>query len=258
MSEISTRVGLIDTHDNRFLGRSVFSELRAEVRDLDDALSVVFRGEPLDETARLAVRFIVLGLTSPDARIWPLKLCRLLSSHGSEVVGFFGAQVIMTGRTMGPGIATPCAKGLVFVAERAGDDATDEQLLSAFDAFCAQNDGRFMGFGVPFREKDERLLAMRGWVEDSKLASGRFWRLAERLSAALDRRSPLEPNIALGLTALLLDINVPPERCGLAATLLISHVFAAHALEASQTDGDLRSLPVRCIDYRGPAPRRIS
>lgn len=35
-------------------------------------------------TSREALRLVMLGTMSPDARVWPLKLTRLLASHGAD------------------------------------------------------------------------------------------------------------------------------------------------------------------------------
>lgn len=67
----------------------------------------------------------------------------------------------------------------------------------------------------------------------------------------------IAPNVVLPVVAIVLDLHIPPTRVGLFMSVLMSHTFAAHALEASDHDAEvLRVLPAEALDYRGPAPRQ--
>lgn len=255
--KIITRAGHIGDDDNRFLGRSVYGELAHEITSASDLLALTLGARIGDDADRDALRFVALAATSPDARVWPVKLCRVLSSYGDPVAGCFGAQLVSAGTVMGPGTAAGCAAGLVFLAERAGPAEGDAGLDAALSAWLAQNDGRFLGFGVPFRPEDERLLALRLLMADHPLAERPFWRLHQRVVAAMARRSNVQPNVVIGIVALLLDLGVAPERCGVALSALMSHVFLAHALEAATTDGaTLYALPAAVVDYQGVGARK--
>lgn len=248
---IRTRVGHIGPTDNRFLGRSVFEELSDQVASPADALALAL-GARLGEIEREALRLVALCTTSPDARVWPLKLCRLLASYGHPIAGLFGGQLISSGSIMGPGTAAGCAAGLAFVAERATDDAALEQAVAEW---CERSGGRFPGFGVPFRPEDERLVAMRRYVAGTQLERRPYWILQQRVTDVMTRRGALQPNVTLGASALLLEAGIAPERCGVALALLMSHIFVAHSLEAAQSDGELRALPASAVDYQGVSPR---
>jgi hypothetical protein len=254
---LPTRVGHIGPTDNRFLGRSVFGQLHREITGPSDLLSLTL-GARLGEVEREALRLVALCATSPDARVWPLKLCRLLSSHGDPIAGCFGAQLISAGSIMGPGTAAGAAAGLRFVAERleAEPQPDEEAVARATADWCARNGNRFQGFGVPFRPEDERLLAMRRFVAGGALEKGPHWQLQQRVAAAIWRQCALPPNVALGAAALLLDAGIPAHRCGAALALLMSPLFVAHALEAAERDGaNLHSLPPSSVDFRGADPR---
>ena len=251
--KIETRVGLIQADDNRFLGRSVCEELYPTVTDLGElwgrALGLTF-ADPLD---REALRLCALATTSPDARVWPLKLSRLLASAGEPVAGYVGAQLLNSSRLMGPGVGRGCAEALCFVADREEALGLEGALL----AWKERSGGRMMGFGVPLRPTDERLRALWGWVEASPLSARPWWQRGLRVAEVGRRVFGAEPNIALGLAALMLDAGLPADRCGLAIGLFTGPAFLAHAIEAAATDGALRELSSAWIDDRcAPARAR--
>jgi hypothetical protein len=251
---IDTRVGHIGYHDHRFCGRSVFEQMGAELSSPSDALAMALGLTP-DDDDREALRLVTLCTTSPDARVWPLKLCRLLSSWGDPMVGFFGAQLVSAGRLMGSGTASGCAAALCFVAEQSAGDLSDEAVGAAVDRWRAEKSRRISGFGVPFRAHDERLMALRRAVAGTPLERRPYWRLQERVAAALASRIPEQPNVVLGDTALLLDAGVAPERCSMALALCMSHMFVAHALEATTDGPALHALASEHVQYVGRAPR---
>ncbi len=252
---LETRVGLIDTDDNRFRGHAVFADLAARLRSPADAAALALGTRLPDDDDREAWRIVTVCLLSPDARVWPVKLCRLLSSWGDPVVGFYGAQLVTASRIMGPGATAGCAAAVAAVRAAAPDGDVD-LVAAALDAVLARTGGRLQGFGVPFRAEDERWLAMQRFVAGTALAERPHWRLVAPIVAAMARRSPARPNMVLGMSALLLDAGVPPERCGLAAAVCMTPVFGGHAVEAAELDGAaLFELPADAVDYRGVPPR---
>lgn len=253
---IDTRVGQILDDDNRFLGRSVFSDWERELRSPSDTLLVALGARELTSLDREAIRLVSLCLISPDARVWPLKLTRLLSSRGDAVAGYLGGQLVTAGRVMGPGAGRHAARCLHRVGESTGLDPSTEEVRAAVDAWKREAGTTIIGgFGVPFRPQDERRVALVRFVGDGPLARRRHWQLHFRVVEAL---APTPPNVVISIVALLLDVGVPAERCGLAVSVLMQHVFLAHALEAAQTDGALTSLPRELVGYRGIAARHTS
>jgi hypothetical protein len=253
MSEpILTRVGVILDGDNRFLGRSTFHGWVHALTAASDA-TLVALGVEVTAEAREAARIVTIAGLSPDARVWPLKLTRLLASYGDPLAGYFGAQLVSAGNVMGPGAVTMAAHGLEWVREHAGDDGTDAQVKDAVASWCARSNGRFAGFGVPFRDVDERRVAVLQLVGDGPLARLPFWRVHERIVKVM---APLRPNVAISFAAMLLDIGVAADHGGIALSMLMSPNFLAHALEAAAQDGArVNALPASCISYRGMAPR---
>lgn len=137
-------------------------------------------------------------------------------------------------------------------------DSSSWPSTTAVERWCAEpaTRGRFGGFGVPFRPQDERRIGLLRLLQDSPLAEGRYWRLHLQVVAAL---APLPPNCVISLTALLLDIGLHPERCGMAFSVCMAHIYLAHALESAQQDGArLHHLPVETVDYQGIPARCLS
>lgn len=255
MQSIDTRVGLIVDGDNRFFGRSAYGDWCDRMTSACDGILVALGVRDPSPLSREALRLAMLGTMSPDARVWPLKLSRLLASHGDPLAGFFGAQLVSAGKVMGPGAALHAARALKFIGDAAGEAATDEQVAAAAAAWKVQCGGRVGGFGVPFRPVDERRVHMLRLAAGTPSAEGRYYRLHERVVAALH---PLRPNCALTIAALFLDAGIEAERAGIALAVMMSHVFLAHAIEGAAQDGErLHGLPAAAVEYRG-APRRHS
>lgn len=246
---IETRVGLILDDDNRFLGRSTYAEWMRDAKAPTDLWATAL-GITVDNSARSVLRVLAVCLTSPDARVWPLKLTRLLSCHGDPAVGFFAAQLVSSGRTMGPGTVTGAA---ALLAQWAA--LTDDGRAALLADARSQPKLRLAGFGVPFRPTDERLVALRAQIATTPAAAGRHWVAMGQLVDEVGHFSSASPNVALGVAALLLDLGVAPDLCGLGLSMLMSHVFLAHAVEASSTDAVLQTLPPSTVRYVGPAPR---
>lgn len=255
------RVGHIGHVDNRFCGAAVFGELAARVADPTELLCRGFGMPPPDADGREVLRCIALCATSPDARVWPLKLTRVLSSYGNSFAGFFGAQLANFSDRMGPGTASHAAASLRWIAERlaaevADPAATDEQVSARVAEHLASR-GRIAGFGVPFRKEDERLLALHRLLSGHPAQRGPMWRLHLQVVTAMRHLEGLEPNIAFPFAALFSDLGLAAHRAGLFLSLLMSPVFAGHALEAA--DGDaalLQELEPRFVEDRSPAARR--
>lgn len=249
---IFTRVGIILDGDNRFLGQSTFHGWVHDLEAASDATLAVL-GVEVTAEAREVARLITIAALSPDARVWPLKLTRLLASYGDPLAGYFGAQLVSASNMMGPGAVTMAARGLEWVREHAGDDASDARVKDAVAMSCARSGGRFGGFGVPFREVDERRAGLLQLVGDGPVTRRPLWRLHEQVVKVL---APLRPNVAVSFAAMLLDIGVPAERGGITLSMLMSPVFLAHALEGAAQDGArLNALPASCVSYRGMEPR---
>jgi hypothetical protein len=115
---------------------------------------------------------------------------------------------------------------------------------------------RLAGYGVPMREEDERLRALRGYMARKGRAELAHWRAQETLSPMLRETKGLAPNVGIGLAAALLDIGCSPEQAGALSTFLHQQDFAANVYEASQQRAAAyQRLPEDRVEYAGAPPR---
>lgn len=257
------RVGHIGADDNRFCGAAVFgapgADLASRCASPLELLAHAFAMPPLDADGRSALFLLSLCLTSPDARVWPLKLTRVLSSYGNSLAGYFGAQLAAFTERIGPGAGSSGAASLRWLMVRLPgepEELSRAQVSAAIAEHLASR-GRIPGFGVPFRAEDERLLALHRLLSGHSATRGRAWRLHLRVAEALRATDRLEPNILFSAVALLTDLGLSAERTGLFMCLLMNHTFAAHAAEAAEQDAPfLRALAPAHLDDRTPLPRR--
>jgi hypothetical protein len=213
-------------------------------------------GVRLAEGDREVVRCMALALCSPDARVWPLKLARTLAAYGNPIAGSFGAQLASDSDRMGPGTAAGAAASLVWLAEElaaAGVDAsTDDATLDAALAAAVERHracrGRIMGFGVPFRAEDERLLALREMLAGHPATRRPTWRLFERLARVMRGHGGLAPNIVIALAALLVDLGLAPHRAG----MFFAMIMAPKLLRPRPRRRRPRSRPLDRAAVRGP------
>jgi hypothetical protein len=252
------RAGHIGTDDNRFCGASVFGELAATTASVSDLIARAFGLHALRDGDREVVRCIALALTSPDARVWPLKMTRTLAAYGNPFAGFYGAQLGNFSDRMGPGTTANAAASLAWIHARVGGAPSAEAVAAAVREHLASR-GRVSGFGVPFRRDDERLLALRRMLDGHVATRRPHWRLSVLVADAMREAEGLEPNVVIAVAALLLDLGLSAHRAGMFTSVMMSHNFAAHALEASEQDGPyLRELPERAIEDCSAPPRRTA
>lgn len=250
------RVGHIGYEDNRFCGAAVFAELAERIEEPIELLCLGFGMPPLDADGREVLRCIALCGTSPDARVWPLKMTRILSSYGNSFAGFFGAQLANFSDRMGPGTASHAAASLRWLRDRLPAEPTLDEVRAAVAEHLATR-GRIAGFGVPFRQQDERLLGMYRLLAGHPARQGAAWRLHLQVVEAMRALEQLEPNIVIAFASLLADLGLPAERTGLFISMMMSPTFAAHAVEASLPEGALlRELAAEHLEDGSRPPRR--
>lgn len=242
--------------DNRFCGAAVFAELARDVVDPAELLARACGVAAMSADDREVVRLIALVTTSPDVRVWPLKLARTLACYGNVHAGLHGAQLINRNDVIGPGVASGGAGSLRWIEARAGAGADDAAVEAAVIAHLEER-GRIGGFGVPLRKYDERLIALHHFLADHPASERPMWRLFLQVARVIRARQQIEPNVAIALSALMLDLGMAPARCGPFLSLMMAHNYAAHALEAADHDGPwLQVIPDDAIDDRSPPLRR--
>jgi hypothetical protein len=134
------------------------------------------------------------------------------------------------------------------------DDAAFDAAVSAW----LQTHRRLSGYGVAFRSEDERLVALAGQIERLGRATLPFWSLQQRLSSVIWRERKLRPNIAVGVAAILLDMDLTPQQAQAITNLANVNTFYANAIEgARQQSSVLQALPVESVRYVGRGPREL-
>jgi hypothetical protein len=78
----------------------------------------------------------------------------------------------------------------------------------------------------------------------------------DALATAMRELKRVEPNSAIGLAALLLDMGASTVETGVIAAALIQTMLFANAIEAAHQASDvLQCLPTEYVDFRGRPPR---
>lgn len=241
--------------EHRYFGYRVFAELagRESLTSLT-ALSVLGRKLSTEECGVLDDAAACLTLADP--RIWPLKLTRVIAAHGGALAGAAAGLLIEQDARIGP---WTCAKSAELLTElRAAlshSNLDDEAVRAVLEPYLAQH--QFVwGFGTPFRQRDERLVAFRSCLEKRGRQALPYMRLLDSIAKVVIETRQTEPNMGMAIAAALLDLGVDAGEVGPLATALMQHMFFAHAVEgARQAPESLKRLPDECIRYVGRAAR---
>ncbi len=238
---------------HRFVGHDLFGELLGkETFSGLMALSIVGRRFTAVETELLDCLAVVLSVSDP--RIWPLKINRVIGSYGKTLPAFCSSQICLEGDLIGMWPAGLAAQFLVDL-KNALPGPVDECSEADLEAFLATKK-KLLGYGVAFRERDERLDAIRECLEQRERTGLPFWRLQERFSEVVTRTRKIGPNIVIGAAAILLDLGFVPHEISAMSHFFNLNAHVANAVEAAaQAPAVLRRLPDDAIDYIGPAPR---
>lgn len=250
--EIHTRVAHAGFHDHRWFGHAVFGELLGDETALGLVLLSV-RGRRATDEERALLEDLAVAVTVADPRIWPLKIARLLASYGGTMAGFGGAHLCVESDALGPWLADSAGHLLVDVGDAV--DADDETFARVAREALRERPMPF-GYGVPLRPEDERFLALRKRLELLGRTNLKWWRVQERLTRYMRAERKMQPNIGIGGTAMLLDMDLSPEQARVVTVFAMAHLFLANAVEGAEQRAEiLQSLPVTSVHYAGPAPR---
>lgn len=239
--------------EHRYFGYPVFGELLG--RETFTGLTVLsVLGRRLPPECLGVVDDLAVSLTLADPRIWPLKLARLLAAYGGAVAALGGGLCLQEGARLGPWTGQQAAELLVqFQTELGGAHAPSLREL----VLRYLHEHRFIwGFGTPFRDRDERLIAFRERIVLRGRHTLPFWRLFDAISEIVSEARGVQPNMGMGFAAACLDMGLMVEEVGPLATALMQHMFLANAIEqASTTRSTLVRLPDDSVSYVGAGPR---
>lgn len=253
--DLVTRCAHWGWYDHRYFGHAVFEELagRTSVTGLF-ALSVLGRRLPDDCLDMLDD--IACVCTLADARIWPLKMSRVVAAYGSTMPAVAAGCLILQSARIGPWKTEDAAAVLSELHDHIGQRVEDEKSVDrALDAFFTKN-AVISGFGAPFHDHDERLLALRHRIHERGRDQLPHWQSMEAVANRVRVTRRLHPNLGLGLAAALLDMGIAVAEVGPLCTILCQHMFFANAVEgARQSPPVLQTIPTSSVRYVGRSGR---
>lgn len=251
VASLVTRVGHASWGDNLFRGYSVDTELAGKL-GMWGIVSLSIGGPRLDATDEGVLDDIAACSLAADPRIWPMKLARLGSAYGRYTMGLFTGMLGTDQAHVGIYAVTGIARLLLELGQRLDEGST---LESEVERVLAR-ERRFPGFGVPFRDEDERVVSLRRCIEARGRAGRRYWSLATRIEAHLSRQRRLSLNFATALGSLLLDLGFSVEQVSPMSAFAVIPNFLANAFEGAQQRPEaLQRLPDQVIAYVGTPPR---
>jgi len=253
---IETRVAKVGQGEHHFCGYPATSKLLGRQSSAGMLLLAVGAG-PGSAEDHAVLNDVAVALTAGDPRAWPMKIARLVASYGDFFAGWAASSLFLPEAQLGPSTSGQAADWLHGVAALADDPVVRGERFDAVVREVLLGRQRLPGFGVPFRDVDERLAALRGALERRGRCQRRFWQIMDAVATIVRRERQLEPNIGLGLAACLLDLGLQPPQVPRLLAALAAHMFVANAAEgADQAAAVLRELPLDRVDYQGPEPRQ--
>lgn len=251
---VRTRVAQFDYDDNRFCGYSIRDELAGK-SGYWTTISLALGGPRLTPDQERVLDGLATAAVNADPRVWPLKVTRLLASYGSSAMGIGGSFIALGGGFVGAPAIEGAARLLTQLAEverTGGRTAVEREVLDRI-----ARGQRLMGFGVPSRERDERVVAAAGLIEQFQLDQGRHWQLMLVIEGvAVTQKETLRLNIGAASSAIFLDLGFTVTQIGTLAALMLLNNMVANATEgAEQKSPLLQEFPRDYVRYEGPPDR---
>ncbi len=254
--ELSTRVGHAAWGENYYFGHAVNAEL-AGSESYTGLVALAVGGKRLSHEDRAVLDDIAVVMTVADARIWPLKMARVIASYGSTLPGVAAANLCIERAMIGHWTSGSAAALLVEIEGAVSGNVDDRDAVAVAARRILESERRLMGFGVPFRECDERVESLRRCLTARAKHTGRYWRLLETLSEVLAELKGLRPNVGAAVGAACLDLGFDPHEVSLLSVALGQTDYLANAREGAQSAPEmLRNLPESMVNYVGRAPRQ--
>ena len=252
--ELVTRVAHAGWDEHGWCGYQLYAELAGE-EGFTGMLALAVSGRRLPPEGRAVLDDIATVVTVADPRIWPLKITRVVAAYGSIYPAYAAGNLALERAMIGFSSCEQAAENLVNLRE-AVQDPEDAAALEAVVRERYDSKRPPVGFGVPFRPRDERVVALRGCLERRGRTGLPHWRFFELAATVVRGAKRLEPNIGLGLAAACLDLGFRPHEIGVLAMGLVQNAFIGNALEgARQAPAILRKLPDERVRYVGERPR---
>jgi hypothetical protein len=250
MTTIRTRLGRAGFGDYDHFGVRVFRDLAGKTSYLG-LIAFAITGRRLSAEDEAILDDLAVSSHVPEPRVWPMKLSRVGASGGRAMPGFLCGSVVLDSDVLGGRVAEDAAAALVEL--RAHVAASDDD--ASIVAFVEQRK-RLIGFGVPFREVDERVVSVRACLARRGRAGGAYWTLAERFWRVVKERRGVSANIVGATAAICLDLGFLPREVAPMAAILLQPTLLANAVAgAVESPEELRLLAEEAIRYVGPSAR---
>jgi hypothetical protein len=251
VTTIETRLGRAGFGDYDHFGVRVFRDLAGQTSYLG-LIAFAITGRRLSAEDAAVLDDLAVSSHVPEPRVWPMKLARVAASSGRAMPGFLSASVVLDSDVLGGRVAEDAASALVELRGLlAAND--DESTIATF----VEQRKRLIGFGVPFREVDERVVSVRACLERRGRTSGAYWTVAERFWRVVKERRGVPANIVGATAAICLDLGFEPREIAPMAAILLQPTLLANAVAgAVESPEQLRCLPDEDIRYVGPARRQ--
>jgi hypothetical protein len=247
---LRTRVGFARWEDHVLFGRSLFGEVAND--GLAQLVVLLTSGRTLDPEDVALFEEIACCVCIVDPHVWPLKIARVGAAHGRFVPGLATGLLLFESDRVGPLTTSSAAQWLQALAVAADAES--------FDSACARVLAPMRavaGFGVPFRDEDERLVELARRAEKTHHAQGRYHRVFVRACEWMRANRDIPPNVSALCAALLLDMGLAPDAIAAVMLFFCGLAQIPNAIEAAQQRAEvLRAVPEDAIAYEGPAPRR--
>jgi hypothetical protein len=249
---VVTHVARAAHGDNQFRGHWVNQALLGR-QSMASMAALGVGGPLLDGEEREVLEELAVAVTVADPRIWPLKVTRIASAYGSMFAGLAAGNLTMDRSVLSMLACRPIATRLVELARVAADMSEPEFQVHVQRLW---DERRPLGFGVPARDEDERVVGLVGRIRARGRHERTYFRLFERVVPIVRAARGLEPNLLLAFSAIALDLGFKPEAIGAMAWSTAQVAFQANAVEGAETAPEvLRRLPQAFLHYKGPAPR---
>jgi hypothetical protein len=254
VAALRTHVGHAGWGANRYVGHPV-PDLLHDRESLTGVLALGVGLRRLTPDERGVLDDFAVAMTLADARIWPLKLVRLVSAYGGCLPAIAAELMCLQDAPIGPWAAGAAASFLLALGEEASAPTVSAMLEPISRRLQAGE--RLPGFTVPLRPEDERLVLVRERMAERGRDQLPQWRAMEAAVAAARQVAGLEPNVVIALAAACLDLGFTSRQIAVLSVAIVCHTdILPNAVEGSeQRPAILRQLPDDRVRYVGTPPR---
>lgn len=259
--EITTRVGHAAWGENYYFGHAVNRELAGH-ESYTGLVALAVGGKRLSDDDRAVLDDIAVVMTVADGRIWPLKMTRVIASYGTTLPAIAAANLCIERAMIGHWTSGTAARALVDLEQALGGNLDDTSRVRAYVKERLAAGQRWMGFGVPFRDHDERVESLTRCLTTRKRQNRRYFALLSTLAEVLFEEKGLRPNVGAAVGAACLDLGFSPVEVSLLSVALGQTDYLSNAWESARDAQEvLRRLPESNVKFVGhtrrDSPKRL-